>query len=150
MQIISDRPLIDQCDRGHRQRFLGLGSFGYVAELFCVLLLGAQQKQGPQMDMNTHGWTHTKWRSSSISNASSLSSGLWQNHQNAKKQSQNDSQINNQSNRNQRKNKSTLHSASIHNNIFTTNAGHAIAMFTPWLFDHHLRSFWWSALLTVW
>lgn len=59
MQIISDRPLIDQCDRGHRQRFLGLGSFGYVAELFCVLLLGAQQKQGPQMDMNTHGWTHT-------------------------------------------------------------------------------------------
>lgn len=96
--------------------------------------------------MDTH-----EWRSSSISNASSsISSGLWQNHQNAKKQSQNDSQINNQSNRNLRKNKSTLHSASIHNNIFTTNAGHAIAMFTPWLFDHHLRSFWWSALLTVW
>lgn len=32
----------------------------------------------------------------------------------------------------------------------TSNCGHAMAILTPWLFAHHFRSFWWSALFIVW
>ena len=34
--------------------------------------------------------------------------------------------------------------------LLTSNCGQFMDMLTPWVLDHHLRSFSWSALFTVW
>lgn len=74
MQVVSDGPLVDQRDRGHGQRLLGLGSFGNVAELLRVLLF-TPNRQTQTQSQNAQNTGSGAKAASSSSNAIKINKG---------------------------------------------------------------------------
>lgn len=68
MQVVSNGPLVDQRDRGHGQRLLGLGSFGNVAEFLRVLLF-TPKRQTQTQSQNAQNTGSGAKAASSSSNA---------------------------------------------------------------------------------
>lgn len=73
MQVVSNGPLVDQRDRGHRQRLLGLGSFGNVAEFLRVLLF-TPNRQNQTQSQNAQN-TGSGAKAASSSNAIKINKG---------------------------------------------------------------------------
>lgn len=73
MQVVSNGPLVDQRDRGHGQRLLGLGSFGNVAEFLRVLLF-TPNRQTQTQSQNAQN-TGSGAKAASSSNAIKINKG---------------------------------------------------------------------------